>query len=70
MKAKDIRARNEADLKKELVELRTELIKENAQAATGTQLKSPGKIKQIKKNIARILTVLNEKQKGVAGKKG
>ena len=65
MKIKEIRAKNEADLNKELAELRKELIKENAQVATGTQLKSPKRIKQIKKTVAKILTVLNEKNKTV-----
>ncbi len=62
MKIKEIRAKNKEELDKKLEELNSELIKLNAQSATGTQLKSPGQIKQIKKTVARIKTVLKEKE--------
>jgi len=66
MKAKDIAKLNPDDLNKKLIELRKELIKQNAQVATGTTPKSPGQIKDIKKTIAKILTALNttEVEKG------
>lgn len=63
MKANEIRQLSDEDLTKKLVELRTELIKQNAQIATGTVPKSPGQIKQIKKNIARITSELSKKEK-------
>ena len=62
MKAKEIRSMNKEDLDVKLEELRKELIKVNAQISTGTTPKSPGQVKQIKKNIARILTILHEKR--------
>jgi len=65
MKAKEIRSMSKEDLNAKLEELRKELMKINAQIATGTTPKSPGQAKQIKKNIARILTILNEKPKEV-----
>lgn len=68
MKAKEIRAMSEADIQIKLAELGKELIKHNAQIATGTQVKSPGQIKQTKKAIARLNTVLLEKTSGVKGK--
>jgi len=49
------------DLNTKLVELKKELIKVNAQISTGTTPKSPGQVRQIKKNIARILTITHEK---------
>lgn len=51
------------DLMNKLNELRIELIKENAQIATGTTPKSPGKVRQIKKTIARIKTIMGQKAK-------
>lgn len=63
MKAKEIRAMNKEELEKKLEELRKELIKINAQISTGTIPKSPGHVKQIKKNIAKILTIIHEKNK-------
>ncbi len=63
MKAKEIRLMNKEDLKSKLEELRKELIKFNAQISTGTIPKSPGHVKQVKKNIAKILTIMNENLK-------
>lgn len=61
MKIKEIRNLSDKDLNQKLRELEEELIKLNAQASTGTQMKSPGKIKQIKKSRARVNTVLKER---------
>lgn len=62
MKIKEIRSMPKEDIVNRLDELRKELIKLNAQIATGTTPKSPGNLKQIKKNVARILTVLEMKE--------
>lgn len=61
MKIKEIRTMNKGDLKTKSEELRKELMKIKSQIATGTTPKSPGKVKQIKKTLAKILIV--EKQK-------
>ena len=50
------------DLKSKLNDLRRDLIKENAQIAIGTTPKSPGQVKQMKKSIARIIQLLNNKE--------
>jgi len=44
-----------------LIELKKELMQAQSQVATGTSLKNPGKIKSIKKTIARIYTLVNQK---------
>lgn len=62
MKAKELKSMSEEDLKSKLSELRKELTKFNAQIATGTNPKSPGQIRNTKKTIARILTLLNSKK--------
>ena len=61
MKTKELRNLTKKDLETKLDELKKELIKLNAQVATGTVPKSPGQIKQIKKTIAKILTLQKEK---------
>ncbi|MBW2978131.1 50S ribosomal protein L29 [Candidatus Woesearchaeota archaeon] len=61
MKIKDLRSMSNEELKSKLVELKKELIKSNAQVATGTTPKSPGQIKQTKKMIAKILTLQKER---------
>ncbi len=62
-KVKEFRDMNEGQLKDKITELRLELIKQNAQIATGTTPKSPGLVRETKRNIARILTILKSKQK-------
>lgn len=58
MKAKDLRSMSKTDLNSKLTELRKELIKHNAQIATGTTPKSPGQVREVKKTIAKILTIV------------
>ena len=58
MKIKDLRSMSREDLNSKLLELRKELIKHNAQIATGTTPKSPGQIREIKKTIAKIMTIV------------
>ncbi len=61
MKSKDIKSMSKEKIESQLLELRRELIKLNTQVATGTTLKNPGQVKNIKKNIARLLTELKTK---------
>jgi large subunit ribosomal protein L29 len=48
---------NEKVLKEKMNELKLELIKINAQRSMGTVPESPGRIKEIKRTIARINTI-------------
>ena len=65
MKAKDIREKTETELQKELGELKSELFKLRFQHATN-QLENPMKLKGVKKSIARIKTILRERElKGI-----
>jgi len=61
LKIKEIESMSNNELKSKLEELKKDLIKHNAQIATGTNPKSPGQVKVIKKTVARILTVLKIK---------
>jgi len=60
---KDLKNMPKSEMEAKLAELKKELMKENAQVAMGTTPKSPGKLKQMKKMIARILTIQNTKNK-------
>jgi len=60
LKMKSIRELNESDLKNRIEETRTELSKLEVENAKGTLRKESGKIKPIKRDIARMLTRLNE----------
>jgi len=59
MKVKDIRAMDEAAKQKELLELRKEQFNLHMQRATG-QLAKPSRMKEVRRDIARIKTVMNE----------
>ncbi|MBR9682964.1 50S ribosomal protein L29 [Candidatus Woesearchaeota archaeon] len=45
-----------------LNELRKELMKENVHISSGTAPSNPGRLRQTKKNIARLLTIKSQKQ--------
>ena len=53
---------NEQDLDFKSIELKKELMKTNSQIAIGTVPKNPGRIKELKRTIARILTIKKEKE--------
>ena len=61
MKISKIREMSSPDLEKELSELKTELFKLRFSLATNG-LDNPMKIKEVKKDIARINTILTEKK--------
>ena len=68
MKRKDVLSLESGDYEAKLAEFRKELIKLNAQAAMGTAMKNPGLLKQTKKNIARMLTLIQQKNTRAAKK--
>jgi large subunit ribosomal protein L29 len=57
IKIKELRSMDEKTMSNKLAELRNELISINAQIAMGTVPENPGRVKEIKKTIAKILTV-------------
>ena len=63
LKMKSIRELNENDLKDRVIQMRTELSKLEVENAKGTLRKESGKIKPLKRDIARLLTRLNEMNK-------
>ncbi len=63
MKKKDLRKMSDVDLDKQLKELKLELMKEKGNVEMGGNVKNPGKIRAIRKNIARILTLKTERTK-------
>ncbi|WP_024615603.1 50S ribosomal protein L29 [Clostridium sp. Ade.TY] len=58
---KDLRASNPQDLKAKLAELKAELFNLRFQLATG-QLENPMRIREVKKSIAQIKTILREEE--------
>ncbi|MGC8812651.1 MAG: 50S ribosomal protein L29 [Candidatus Aenigmatarchaeota archaeon] len=64
IKVKQLREMKVEDLNKKLSELRLELLKEMANVKMGRPVKNPGKIRELKRGIARILTIKKEKTGG------
>ena len=60
MKAQEIRAMSSEELEKKLKELKNELFNLRFQNAIN-QLDNPHRIGDVKRDIARVMTVLNEK---------
>lgn len=66
MKSNEIREKNNVELEKELTDLKSELFKLRFQIATN-QLENPMKLKDVKKSIARVKTIIRERElKGVS----
>ncbi len=63
VKKNELKNLNKEESVKKMKELRMELMKLRAQVARGTPPENPGKIKAIRKTIARILTYQNQKKK-------
>jgi large subunit ribosomal protein L29 len=63
MKAKDIRERSDDELRKTLSDLEEQLFKLRFQKSTG-QIENPIKIREVRKDIARVRTVMTERQAG------
>ena len=61
MKAKDIRERSDDELRKALGDLEEQLFKLRFQKSTG-QIENPIKIREVRKDIARVRTVMTERQ--------
>jgi len=69
MKASRLRDMSKDDLLLEESELRQQLFKLRFQTATG-QLENASKVKDVRKDIARIMTVLKEMELASQGGKG
>jgi large subunit ribosomal protein L29 len=61
---KELRELTDEELNKRLAELKLELLKEQGNVKMGRPIKNSGRIKQIKKSIARILTIKQERKRG------
>ena len=60
MKAADVRAKSEDQLKEELVKLKKEQFNLRFQVATG-QLEKTGRVQEVRRDIARVKTIMRQK---------
>ena len=65
MKAVDLKAKSVDELKESLVDLRKERFNLRFQAASG-QLENTARVREVRRSIARIKTILLEKQQAAS----
>lgn len=65
MRLREIRLLTPEEREKKLTELRTELLKLRSTVEAGGAVENPARIREIKKVIARLLTVQRESQLGI-----
>ena len=63
LKNKTVRELNEKDLQDRLKQIRSELFKLRVESKKGTLRKESGKLKPLRRDIARILTRINKLKK-------
>lgn len=62
VRTKELRQKTGQELRSLLSEYRAELRRLRAQISAGVRPENPGRVRELKRTIARILTVLNEKK--------
>ncbi len=65
MKAEDVRAKSDDELKEQLLDLRKEAFNLRFQTVSG-QLENTAQVRKVRHDINRIKTILNERHRAVA----
>lgn len=60
IRSKDVRKMNEKEFEEKELELKKELMKLRSQVASGTPPENPGRIKALKRTLARLATIKKE----------
>lgn len=66
LKAFELRKSSVEDLTKQLTEARQELSQQRIRSTASNRSKDSNKVKEARKNVARVLTVMNQKRKAEA----
>ncbi|MFB6144641.1 MAG: 50S ribosomal protein L29 [Candidatus Nanohaloarchaea archaeon] len=61
LKMDEIREKSESELMEQMNDLKKEIVEERGQIETGGFAENPGRIKEMRRTIAKIKTVLNER---------
>ncbi|MGA8302578.1 MAG: 50S ribosomal protein L29 [Thermoplasmata archaeon] len=61
LRMKELRELSDADLKRQISDVENDLLRERGVAAMGGAPPSPGRMRALRTNVARALTVLNER---------
>jgi large subunit ribosomal protein L29 len=61
LKMNEIRDKSEQELQEKMNDLKKEIVEEKGQIETGGFAENPGRIKEMRRTIAKIKTALNER---------
>jgi len=61
LRMKDLRVLSDEDLQKKIADIENDLLRERGTAAMGGAPPSPGRLRALRTNVARALTVLSER---------
>ena len=61
LRPSEIRDMNVEEMRAKLRELRTELARSRATVAAGGSLENPARIRELRRTIARVITIMKEK---------
>ena len=68
LRMKDLRALSDEDLNKKIADIENDLLRERGTAAMGGAPPSPGRLRALRTNVARALTVLSERARAARAK--
>ena len=66
LRMKDLRALGDEELNRKIAEIENDLLRERGIAAMGGAPPSPGRMRALRTNVARALTVLGERERSAA----
>jgi len=66
LKKNELKTLSADEMNNRLVEIKKEIMKLRAQVSRGTPPENPGKIRALKRAVAKILTIQNQKKTGGA----
>jgi large subunit ribosomal protein L29 len=61
-RAKDVRELSDVELSEQMGKLRMELIQHNGKVSAGGSTENPGRIKELRRSIARMMTETNRRR--------
>ncbi|MGI0067797.1 MAG: 50S ribosomal protein L29 [Thermoplasmata archaeon] len=64
LRMKELRELSDDDLRRKIADTEGDLLRERGVAAMGGAPPSPGRMRSLRTNVARALTVLNERERG------
>ncbi|MCX6700866.1 MAG: 50S ribosomal protein L29 [Methanomicrobiales archaeon] len=62
LRAKDVQQLSDVELQEQMGKIRLELIQHNGKVSAGGATENPGRIKEIRRTVARMMTEINRRR--------